>query len=208
MEIIEIKVTRGPNYWSGYRKNLIVMKLDIGDYEHLPTNMIDGFGTSLKRIMPSLKNHFCSEGVEGGFFMRVKDGTWLGHVIEHIALELQTLAGMNCFFGRTRSTNVKGVYHVVFAYVIEKAGIYAAKAAVNFVEKLISKIDYNIDVDIKELQRLYNREKLGPSTFSIVKEAERRNIPYTRLNNKSLIMLGQGCIKKLSAPPLHALQAA
>jgi cyanophycin synthetase len=129
-------------------------------------------------------------------------------VIEHIALELQTLAGMNCFFGRTRSTNVKGVYHVVFAYVIEKAGIYAAKAAVNFVEKLISKIDYNIDVDIKELQRLYNREKLGPSTFSIVKEAERRNIPYTRLNNKSLIMLGQGCIKKLSAPPLHALQAA
>ncbi|PKL85850.1 MAG: cyanophycin synthetase [Ignavibacteriae bacterium HGW-Ignavibacteriae-1] len=197
MEIIEIKVTRGPNYWSGYRKNLIVMKLDIGDYEHLPTNMINGFGESLERIMPSLKNHYCSEGVEGGFLLRVKDGTWLGHVIEHIALELQFLAGMDCGYGRTRSTNVKGVYHVVIAYIIEKAGIYAAKAAVKLVENLLNKSDYNVENDIKELQRLFNRDKLGPSTFSIVKEAERRNIPSTRLNNKSLIMLGQGCNQKI-----------
>ncbi len=197
MEILEIKVMRGPNYWSGYRKKLIVMKLDIGDWEQLPTNMIDGFGASLERILPSLKSHRCSEGVEGGFLRRVKEGTWLGHVVEHIALELQCLAGMDCGFGRTRSTNVKGIYHVVFTYVIEKAGIYAAKSAVNMLDRLLNKLDYNIDDDINELQRLYNSERLGPSTFSIVREAERRNIPYTRLNNNSLFMLGQGYNQKI-----------
>lgn len=197
MEILEIKVMRGPNYWSGYRKKLIVMKLDIGDWEQLPTNRIVGFGEALERLLPSLKSHRCSEGVEGGFLRRVKLGTWLGHVIEHIALELQSLAGMDCGFGRTRSTNIKGIYHVVFTYVIEKAGIYAAKSAVNLVDKLLNKVDYNIDDDINELKRLYTREKLGPSTFSIVKEAERRNIPYTRLDNNSLIMLGQGCNQKI-----------
>jgi len=75
MEILEIKVLSGPNYWSGYRKKLIVMKLDIGKWEHLPTNMIDGFGESLELLLPTLKSHRCSEGVEGGFFKRVKKGT-------------------------------------------------------------------------------------------------------------------------------------
>ncbi len=197
LEILEIKVLNGPNYWSGYRKKLIVLKLDIGYWEQFPTNKIDGFGESLQRLLPSLKSHRCSEGVEGGFFKRVQDGTWLGHVVEHIALELQTLAGMDCGFGRTRSTKAEGVYHVVFSYVTEKAGRYAAEAAVNLVQNLIVKLDYKLEDDIQELKRLYRREKLGPTTFSIVKEAERRNIPYTRLNNNSLLMLGQGCNQKL-----------
>lgn len=197
MNIKDMKVMRGPNFWSGYRKKLIVMKLDIGDWEQQPTNLIDGFGESLERLLPTLQSHRCSEGVEGGFLMRVKEGTWLGHVVEHVALELQSLAGMECGFGRTRSTSVKGVYHVLFSYISEKAGIYAANAAVNLVDKLLSKSDYNLDADIQELQRLYNREKLGPSTLSIVKEAEQRNIPYARLNSDSLFMLGQGCNQKI-----------
>lgn len=197
MKIVDIKVMRGPNNWSGYRKKLIVMKLDIGDWEQCPTNKIDGFGESLIRVLPSLKSHRCSVGVEGGFLERVKEGTWLGHVVEHIALELQSLAGMDCGFGRTRSTNVNGVYHVLFSYEIEKAGIYAAKAAVNLVSKLASHLDYNVGDDIRELQRIFSTEKLGPSSLSIVKEAESRNIPYTRLNNDSLIMLGQGCNQKI-----------
>lgn len=197
MEIIQIKVLRGPNYWSGYRKKLIVMKLDLGKLEELPTNLIDGFGESLEGVLPSLKSHRCSEGVEGGFFQRVKEGTWLGHVIEHIALELQTLAGMDCGFGRTRSTHTKGIYNVVFSYVIESAGIYAAKAAVELVEKLLKEIDFSVNDYIHDLERLYNSEKLGPSTYSLIKEAESRNIPYTRLNNDSLIMLGQGCNQKI-----------
>lgn len=197
MKIIGIKVMRGPNYWSPYRKKLIVMKLDIGEWERLPTNRIDGLSESLERLFPSLKSHGDSIGVEDGFFERLKKGISLGQAVEHIALELQNLAGMDCSFGRTRSTNVNGIYHVVFSYVIEKAGIYAAKAAVDLAENLLQKIDYNIDDDIQELQRIYNRENLGPSSFSIVKEAELRNIPYTRLNNDSLIMLGQGRNQKI-----------
>ncbi len=197
MDILSINVLRGPNYWSIFRKKLIVMKLDIGIWEKRPTDTIDGFDEALQRVLPSLKSHHCSEGMEGGFFLRVKDGTWLGHVIEHVALELQTLAGMDCGFGRTRSTNKEGVYHVVFAYETEKAGIYAAKAAVQFVENLISKADHDVDHDIQELKQLYASEKLGPSTSAIVKEAERRNIPYTRLNTQSLFMLGQGCHQKI-----------
>ena len=197
MEIIEIKVMRGPNIWSGYRKKLIVMKLDLGEWEQRPTNMIDGFGESLERLLPSLKTHRCSERVEGGFLERVRRGTWLGHVVEHIALELQSLAGMECGYGRTRSTNVKGTYHVVFSYVTEKAGKYAAKAAVDLVGNLLSGLDYNVEDAIQDLQRLYKREKLGPSTMAIVQEAERRNIPYTRLNSNSLLMLGQGRNQKI-----------
>ncbi len=193
LKIVEIKVLNGPNYWSGYRKKLIVLKLDIGNWEQLPTNKIDGFGESLERLLPTLRSHRCSEGVEGGFFSRVKEGTWLGHVVEHIALELQTLAGMDCGFGRTRSTSVDGIYHVVFSYFIEKAGVYAAKAAVNLVQNILDNLDYKLDDDIRELKRLYSSGKLGPTTFSIVKEAERRNIPYTRLNNQSLLIMGQGC---------------
>jgi cyanophycin synthetase len=197
MEILDIKVLRGPNYWSSNRKKLIEMRLDLKEYEYLPTNLIEGFGESLEQLLPSLINHRCSEEVEGGFFERVKDGTWLGHVVEHVALELQTLAEMDCGFGRTRSTKNIGVYHVVFSYKVEKAGIYAAKAAVNLVESLISKMGFNLEAVLLELQQLYNNEKLGPTTLSIVNEAQRRNIPYNRLNNDSLIMLGQGKNQKI-----------
>ena len=197
MEIIEIKVIRGPNYWSTYRKKLIVMKLDIGDWEQLPINISDGYGESLKKLLPSLKSQRGLLAVKGEFLERLQKDTWLGQVVEHLALELQNLAGMDCSFGQTHTTNVKGVYHVVFSYVIEKAGIYAAQAAVDLVENMLNKLDHNIDVDVQELQRLYNREKLGPSSFSIVKEAESRNIPYTRLNNDSLLMLGQGSNQKI-----------
>ncbi|MFN3639649.1 MAG: cyanophycin synthetase, partial [Flavobacterium sp.] len=197
MEIIEIKVLRGPNYWSGYRKKLIVMKLDLGQFEELPTDKIDGFSESLEKVLPSLKSHYCSPGVEGGFLERVKEGTWLGHVIEHIAIELQCLAGMDCGYGRTRSTNTTGVYHVVFSYVIENAGVYAAKAAVQLVENLISNIDGNVDEHVKQLEKIYSNERLGPTTLSIVTEAQRRNIPYTRLDTDSKIMLGQGCNQRM-----------
>jgi cyanophycin synthetase len=197
MKIIEIKVMRGANYWSNKRKKLIVMKLDIGDWEQKLTNTIEGFCEALEQLLPSLKNRQCSEGVENSFLERVKKGTLVGHVVEHIALELQSLAGIECGFGQTRSTNVKGIYHVIFSYNTERAGKYAAKAAVDLVENLLAGFEYNVDTAIRELQSLYNREKLGPSTFAIVNEAESRNIPYTRLNDDSLLMLGQGCNQKI-----------
>lgn len=192
MKILDIKVMNGPNYWSVKRHKLIVMLLDLEELEDRPTNLIDGFSERLQALMPSLYEHRCSEGVAGGFFSRVKDGTWMGHVIEHIALELQTLAGMDTGFGRTRESDKRGVYHVVFSYYEAKAGIYTAKAAVRIAEALIAGEPYDLEKDIQDLREIREDERLGPSTGSIVDEAIKRKIPYIRLNRHSLVQLGYG----------------
>ena len=192
MKIIEIKVMRGPNFWSINRKKLIVMKLDIEELEECPTNKIPGFEERIEKLMPTLFTHRCSEGVEGGLFIRIKEGTWMGHVIEHIALELQSLAGMECGYGRTRSTGTKGVYHVVFSYMEEAVGIYAAKAAVKIAEALINNEPYDVENDIREMRELRESVRFGPSTGSIVDEAIARDIPFIRINSESLVQLGYG----------------
>lgn len=197
MKTLDIKVMKGPNYWSNYRQKLIVMKLDIGKYEELPTNLITGFYERLLRLLPSLQTHRCSRGVEGGLCERIQEGTWLGHVIEHVALELQTLAGMNCGFGRTRSAGTYGVYNVVFSYEIESAGRYAAQAAVQLVEAVAEGRQYSLKQDIKNLAAICRKEALGPSTQSIVNEAVKRGIPAARLDEDSLILLGQGANQQL-----------
>ena len=144
MKILEIKVMRGPNYWSSRRRKLIVMKLDLEDLEDFPTNKISGFSERIEKMFPSMEEHRCSEDSKGGFFLRVKEGTWMGHVTEHIALEIQSLAGMECGFGRTRSTVNRGVYNVVFSYMEEKAGVYAAKASVRIAEAIIKGEHYDL----------------------------------------------------------------
>jgi len=192
MKIVEIKVMRGPNYWSIGRRKLIVMKLDIEGLEELPTNKIEGFSQCIENLMPSLFEHRCSEGKEGGLFIRIKEGTWMGHVIEHIALELQTLAGMECGYGRTRGTGTKGVYNVVFSYMEEAVGIYAAKAAVKIAEALIKGQQYDLENDIRSMRELRESVRFGPSTGSIVDEAIARDIPFIRINKDSLVQLGYG----------------
>lgn len=192
MKIIETKALRGPNYWSNYRKKLIVMKLDLEELEQSPTNKIPGFLERLEKIMPSLHSHRCSYNHAGGFFERVKEGTWMGHVIEHIALEIQTLAGMECGYGRTRGTGKEGVYNVVFSYMEEKVGLYAAKVSVAIAEAIIAGKEYDIAADVKTMREMRERERLGPSTGSIVDEAVARDIPFIRLNGESLVQLGYG----------------
>src|SRR5436190_24276483 len=130
MEILEIRTLRGPNYWSGYWKKLIIMRLDIGDYEQKPSDKLPGFYDRMVELLPALEKHGCCYGEEGGFLRRVTEGTWAGHIIEHFALELQTLAGMDTGYGRTRETNEKGIYNVVFSYVEEQVGRFAGRAAV------------------------------------------------------------------------------
>jgi cyanophycin synthetase len=196
MKILDIKVMKGPNYWSIRRHKLIVMLLDLEELEEHPTNKIPGFYERLTAMFPSMYEHRCSEGVPGGFFSRVAEGTWMGHVVEHIALELQTLAGMDVGFGRTRETSQRGVYHVVFSYFEEKAGIYAAKAAVRIAQALVDNQPYDISEDIQKLREIREEERLGPSTASIVEEAARRKIPYIRLNRHSLVQLGYGVNQK------------
>lgn len=192
MNIIEIKVMRGPNYWSVRRHKLIVMKLDLRHLEDLPTNKIDGFCERMEETLPTMIEHRCSENSKGGFFSRVKEGTWMGHVIEHIALEIQTLAGMECGFGRTRSTGKPGVYNVVFSYMEEKVGVFAAKASVRIAEALIKGEEYDLENDIRTMREIREQDRFGPSTSSIVDEAVSRDIPFIRLNSASLIQLGYG----------------
>ncbi|PKP50637.1 MAG: cyanophycin synthetase, partial [Bacteroidetes bacterium HGW-Bacteroidetes-12] len=192
MKIININVMRGPNYWSVRRHKLIVMVLDLEELEESPTNKIPDFDKRLKKMFPTMHEHRCSVGKAGGFFKRVKEGTWMGHVVEHIALEIQTLAGMNTGFGRTRDYGERGVYNVVFDYHEEKVGVYAAKAAVRIAEALISGDKYDLDADIQEMRELRESERLGPSTASIIDEAVSRGIPWIRLNKYSLCQLGYG----------------
>lgn len=192
MRIKEMNVMRGPNYWSIRRRKLIVMVLDLEELESQPTNLIPGFLDRLKNLLPGMLQHRCSEGVAGGFYHRVEEGTWMGHVIEHIALEIQSLAGMEVGFGRTRSYGEPGVYHVVFDYIEEKVGVFAAKASVKIAESLILNTPYNLDEDIMEMRQLRESSRLGPSTGSIIEEAESRGIPWIRLNKYSLCQLGYG----------------
>ncbi len=192
MKILDIKAMNGPNYWSATRHKLIVMLLDLEEMEQKPTDKISGFYERLKEFMPTLYDHRCSEGCPGGFFIRVQEGTWMGHVIEHIALELQTLAGMDTGFGRTRETKDAGIYHVVFSYQEAKAGIYTAKAAVRIAQALVDGEPYDLQNDIQTLREIREDERLGPSTGSIVDEAIKRKIPYIRLNRHSLVQLGYG----------------
>src|ERR1700744_5524101 len=192
MKIENIQALRGPNIWSVKRKKLIQMRLNLQEMEHQPTNKIDGFYERLKALIPSLYEHRCSPGVAGGFFQRVVGGTWMGHVIEHIALEIQTLAGMDTGFGRTRETKTPGVYNVVFNYVEEKVGIFAAESAVRIAEALIKGEPFDLEKDIQQMREIREATRLGPSTGSIVEEAIARDIPWIRLNKQSLVQLGYG----------------
>lgn len=196
MEIRSINAMRGPNYWSVRRHKLIVMVLDLEDMEEKPSNKVDGFYERLKTMFPGMYEHRCSVGEAGGFFQRVEEGTWMGHIIEHIALEIQTLAGMDVGFGRTRGYGEYGVYNVVFAYMEESVGRYAAKASVRICEALIEGEAYDLSEDIQEMRELREADRLGPSTGSIVEEAEARGIPWIRLNKYSLCQLGYGANQK------------
>jgi cyanophycin synthetase len=196
MKIVSINAMRGPNYWSVRRHKLIVMVLDLEEMEELPSNKIDGFYDRLTSMFPTMYEHRCSEGAPGGFFHRVEEGTWMGHIIEHIALEIQTLAGMDVGFGRTRGYGEHGVYSVVFAYMEEKVGRYAAKAAFDICQALINDEVYEMTDDIQEMREIRETERLGPSTGSIVLEAHSRGIPWFRLNKYSLCQLGYGANQK------------
>ncbi len=199
MRILKIQPLRGPNYWSIRHQKLVVMRLDLEELSEKPSNEISGFYEGLVTALPSLEEHFCSPGVPGGFLSRVKKGTMMGHIIEHVALELQQLAGMPVGFGRTRETATPGVYQVVIEYLDEQAGRYAARAAVRLCQSLVERGTYaqnELQQDLKDLQDLARDAALGPSTETLVKEAEARDIPWMPLGARAMIQLGYGVHQK------------
>ncbi|MEQ9485038.1 cyanophycin synthetase [Coleofasciculus sp. F4-SAH-05] len=199
MRILKIQTLRGPNYWSIRRHKLIVMRLDLEELIDKPSNVLPGFYEGLVETLPSLEDHFCSPGVRGGFLSRVKEGTMMGHIIEHVALELQELAGMRVGFGRTRETGTAGIYQVVFEYIDEQAGRYAARAAVRLCQSIIDTRAYpqrELAQDLKDLSELARDAALGPSTEALVKEADARGIPWLTLSARAMIQLGYGLHQK------------
>jgi len=199
MKILKTLTLRGPNYWSIRRKQLIVMRLDLEDLADRPSDTIPGFYDGLVQVLPSLMEHFCSPGYRGGFLERVQTGTYMGHIIEHVALELQELAGMTAGFGRTRETATPGVYNVVFEYVDEQAGRYAGRAAVRLCQALVDTGSYalsELERDLEDLRDLHANAALGPSTETIVTEAEARKIPWMLLSARAMVQLGYGVHQK------------
>lgn len=185
-----VKVMFGANYFSAHA--IVAMRVNLGAYDEVFTNLIPGFFEELKRRLPTLEQHKCSEGVEGGFFTRVVDGTLLGHVIEHTAIELQSLAGMKVSYGKTRGTNTPGVYNVIFHFRDDVAGIYAGKAAVNLVNGILLNRPFDVERALADLVDIREHKLLGPSTQALVEAARNRGIPTLRLDEYNLVQLGTG----------------
>jgi cyanophycin synthetase len=194
LRILDTRVLRGANYWSP--QPVVKMLVDLGVLEQFPSTKIPGFNKGLLAWIPSLEDHACSLNRRGGFVTRLKDGTWMGHVAEHIALELQNLAGTPVRHGKTRSAGTSGQYNVIYEFGEEAVGLEAGILAVRIVNHLVAPNDPAQALDyIEELERLIRlaeRQAFGPSTQAILDEAASRDIPYLRLDRHSLVQLGHG----------------
>jgi cyanophycin synthetase len=206
MKVTETRIFRGPNLYSLHHP-VIRYTLDLEELEEYPSNRLGDFVDRLMEAIPTLYEHRCSEGEPGGFLFRLRDGTWMGHIIEHIALELQSLVGTPAGFGKTRGEGNPGVYYVTFAYQQEKVGLAAGELAMRLVTSLIpqelpsampkeERREFNFQQELEELTQLATEVALGPSTRAIVEAAEKRDIPWIRLNEQSLVQLGYGKYQK------------
>jgi cyanophycin synthetase len=208
LTVLERAVYRGPHLFSALP--MIRIQIDLGPLEDYPTSRLPGFEAALLGFLPGLANHGCSARHQGGFVARLRDGTWLGHVIEHVAIELQNLAGHKVTRGKTRSVKGQpGCYNVMYHYLDEDVGVAAGALAVRLVaglvpaefahveglNRLTDQPDFaadDIEAAIAHLRQLARASALGPSTAALAAEARRRGIPVMRLNQQSLIQFGHG----------------
>ncbi|TAL52981.1 cyanophycin synthetase [Pandoraea sp.] len=190
IDILDVKSLRGPNIWT-YRPVLEAW-VDIGELEDFPSNTIPGFYERLSTWLPTLIEHRCSIGERGGFLQRLREGTWPGHILEHVTLELQNLAGMPGGFGKARETSTRGVYKVIvraWHEEVTRAALYAAR---DLVMAAIEDRSYDVDAAVTRLRDMTDSLCLGPSTACIVDAADDRDIPAIRLNEGNLVQLGYG----------------
>ncbi|MDR5892785.1 cyanophycin synthetase [Halomonas mongoliensis] len=191
MKILEHRALRGPNYYSRYPA--IYMRLDIGELEERPSDSVPGIVQRLTELLPTLHEHRCSVGRPGGFLERLERGTWAGHVVEHVALELQNLIGFSVGYGKTVDSYDTGIYNVVYRYRDEACGLAAGVEAVDLVERLFSGAVIDMPAIIDRLRQVRDAHRLGPSTAAIVAAATRRGIPHVRLSEEnSYIQFGHG----------------
>ena len=192
LTIVSSRVYRGPNIW--HYEPAIQLVVDLGVLEDFPTNLVPGFADALVERLPGLVNHTCSRGRRGGFVERLHEGTWMGHVAEHIALQLQQAVGHDMRRGKTRQVKgVHGRYNVIYAYYDESVGLAAGELAVRLVNDLVRHDpEFDFEAALERFIVRGERTAFGPSTQAIVEEAVSRDIPFIRLNTASLVQLGQG----------------
>jgi cyanophycin synthetase len=212
MKVLETGIYRGPHLYS--HRPMVRIQVDLGPLEAYPTNLIEGFTASLLAELPGLAKHGCCYGVPGGFVRRLEGGTWMGHVVEHVALELQSVAGCSTTRGKTRSVKGQpGVYNIMYAYADEQTGLLAGRLALQIVTRLLppslqrlENLDLVTPVDripglgaaatsseaVSLIAASARRSAFGPSTQALVDAASRRGIPVSRLNGQSLVQLGWG----------------
>ena len=200
MKIIDTRVYRGPNLYS--LRKVIRLRVDLGELEAYPTGRLPGFVDRLLERVPSLAEHTCSYDEPGGFIRRMTEdeGTWLGHVLEHVAIELQCLAGTPVSYGKTRSYDLPtGQYNVIYSYEEESVGLRAGELALDLIRHLLppdraahDPSPFDFPQELERFIRRAQRRAFGPSTASLVNAAEQRDIPWIRLNDRSLVQLGHG----------------
>ncbi len=194
IKILRVTHLRGPNIWT-YRP-VIEAWLDIGELEECPSNTLPGFNERLTAWLPGLIEHRCGVGERGGFLERLRDGTWAGHILEHIVLELQNLAGMKTGFGKTRSTSDRGIYKMAFRTRDEVVGRAALQAGHALIMAAINDTRFDMKATVAQLTELVDRYCLGPSTANIVDAATERRIPSIRLTEGNLVQLGHGAAQR------------
>ena len=191
LTIVESRVYRGGNIWS--YEPAVHLVVDLGSLEDYPTDTLPDFTDRLLEMLAGLRNHTCSRGVKGGVVERLREGTWLGHVAEHIALQLQQEAGHDLRRGKTRQVKGhRGRYNVIYGFTDERVGLAAGRLAVRIVNDLVQADGLDFPAELDQFLRMSERAAFGPSTNAILEEAISRDIPFIRLNSGSLVQLGQG----------------
>ena len=194
IQLLRINYLRGPNIWT-YRPVLEVW-LDLGELEDFPSHTIPGFNDRLTAWLPALIEHHCGVGERGGFLQRLQEGTWCGHVLEHIVIELLNLAGMPTGFGQTRSTSQRGVYRMVFRARDESVARVALAQGHALIMAAINDEQFDVQAAVARVRTEVDDQYLGPSTACIVTAATDRGIPHIRLNDGNLVQLGYGASQR------------
>ena len=190
MKILKVNKLRGPNIWANYP--VLEAWVDLEEMKDTSSEMIPGFNERLMGWLPTMVEHRCSVGERGGFFVRLRRGTYMAHILEHVTLELQSLAGTPVGFGRARETNTDGIYKVAIAYKEEKLALACLDKGFELIQAAIHDLPYDVDAVVRQLKEFAYDVCLGPSTRAIVDAAKAKNIPWRRLNEGSLVQLGHG----------------
>src|SRR5690349_11271744 len=190
MQIQKVLKLRGPNIWANFP--VLEVWVDLGEFKDTSSEKLPGFNERLMAWLPSMIEHRCSIGERGGFFERLRRGTYMGHILEHVTLELQSLAGNVVGYGRARETSIEGTYKVAIEYLDENVGEAALRTAFRLLMAAVHDQPFDVNAEVAKLRELVHDVCLGPSTAAIVDAAKERGIPCIRMNKDSLVQLGYG----------------